>query len=131
MRLLSFLCFALTASVSNAEVPLTASEFEARVTGHTLVFSSDGFAYGAEEYLNNRRVRWSFLDGECQDGRWYPEGEQICFVYDTISSPQCWSFYLRDDRLLARYENDPTDTELIETSRQDEPLLCLGPKVGA
>ena len=131
MRMFAHLCFALATSAANAEVPLTASEFEARVTGRTLLFSSDGIAYGGEEYLNNRRVRWSFLDGECQDGRWYPAGEQICFVYDEIPGPQCWSFYLRGDRLLARFENDPTATELIETSRQDEPLLCLGPKVGA
>ena len=131
MRLLALLCFALTTSVANAEMPLTASEFEARITGKTLVFSSSGIAYGAEEYLKHRRVRWSFLNGECHDGRWYPAGEQICFVYDEIPDPQCWSFYLRGDRLLARFENDPTDTELVETSRKGEPLLCLGPKVGA
>ena len=41
-----------------------------------------------------------------------------------------WSFYLRGGRLLARFENNPEGTELIETSRRDSPLYCVGPEVG-
>lgn len=97
------------------------------VLGKTFAYSAGGAAYGAEEYLDDRRVRWSFLDGDCQDGEWYVSGEQICFVYEVIESPQCWQFYLRNGRLVARFG---TNTEVYETSRQDEPLLCLGPRIG-
>lgn len=109
---------------------MTAEEFEARVTGKTLTYSSAGTAYGMEEYFNGRRVRWSFLDGDCQEGRWYDSGQQICFVYEDIPEPQCWQFYASDGRLLARFENDPGQTELYETSKSSEPLICPGPKIG-
>lgn len=112
------------------DVPLSAQAFEAFVLGKTFTYASDGAAYGAEEYLEGRRVRWSFLDGDCQEGEWYVSGDQICFVYDEIPAPQCWQFYLRSGRLLARFENDPEATELYETSQENEPLLCLGPEVG-
>jgi hypothetical protein len=113
-----------------ADQPVSPSEFEAMVRGKTFAYSTGGAAYGAEEYLDDRRVRWSFLDGHCQDGEWYVSDDQICFIYDEIEAPQCWQFYLRNGRLMARFENNPMATELYETSRQDEPLLCLGPKIG-
>lgn len=113
-----------------SETPLTAQEFEARVTGKTLTYSAGGAAYGMEEYLEGRRVRWSFLDGECQEGRWYVAGERICFVYEDIPVPQCWQFYAVGSRILARFENDPARTELYETAKTSEPMMCLGPKVG-
>lgn len=122
---------ALFPLAARAESPLTPEEFEARVTGRTLTYSADGMAYGAEEYLEGRRVRWSYLDGECQDGHWYVSGQQICFIYEGISGPQCWQFYSRDGQIMARFENDPVQTELYETSKTDEALFCLGPKVGA
>ena len=130
MARLSFILVALLASPALAESPLSASEFEALVKGRTLTYSADGIAYGAEQYLDNRRVRWSFLDGECTEGEWYAAGDQICFVYDDIPNAQCWQFFSSRRGLLARFENDPTQTELYETANSDEPLLCLGPKVG-
>ncbi|MEO0634285.1 MAG: hypothetical protein AAFY52_09205, partial [Pseudomonadota bacterium] len=60
---------------------MSAAEFEAYVTGKTLFYGRDGRAYGAEIYRENRRVTWSFLDGDCKDGYWYEAGENICFVY--------------------------------------------------
>lgn len=121
----------LSANAANAaDQPVSPSEFEAMVTGKTFAYSTGGAAYGAEEYLDDRRVRWSFLDGYCQDGEWYVSDGQICFIYEEIGAPQCWQFYLHSGRLMARFENDPMATELYETSRQDEPLLCLGPRIG-
>ena len=91
----------LSASVANAaDQPVSPSEFEAIVLGKTFAYSNGGAAYGAEEYFENRRVRWSFLDGDCQDGEWYVSGNQICFIYEVIESPQCWQFYLRNGRLV-------------------------------
>lgn len=129
-RLLAVLVLLCPLAATAAEIPLSPEEFEARVTGRTLTYSSDGQDYGAEEYLEGRRVRWSFLDGECQEGFWYEAGDQICFVYEDIPGPQCWQFYERGSRLLARFENDPERTELYETASRGEPLMCLGPKVG-
>ena len=113
-----------------ADRPLTAEAFERHTTGKTLSYASPMGPFGAEDYLPDRRVRWSYLDGECIDGSWYPEGDQICFVYDGLSAPQCWSFYLRGGRLMAMFENDPSSTTLYETAEMSEPLLCLGPKIG-
>ncbi len=127
--LILLLLFALPAHAQDQ--PISPQEFERLVTGQTLSYrSSTGAEYGAEEYLENRRVRWSFLDGDCTEGHWYVEGPQICFVYDTIPDPQCWQFYLRGGRLMALYRNDPQGTQLIETRRRDGPLYCVGPEVG-
>lgn len=128
--MLVFFLFALPGIGFAAERPVSPLEFESIVTGKTLSYSSGGLEYGAEEYLEGRRVRWSFLDGECEDGEWYPAGEQVCFVYEGLASPQCWQFYMREGRLLARFENDPAATELFELDRRSDPLTCLGPKVG-
>jgi len=120
----------LAAHAAPDDVPLTPGQFEAYVMGQTLTYSAASGPYGAEEYLHDHRVRWSYLDGTCQDGRWYAAGDEICFVYELIPDPQCWRFYLRGERLMARFENDPGATELYETSHRSEPLICPGPRVG-
>ena len=126
--------FALTLTLlpgpSGAQTPMTAAEFEAYVTGKTLFFSSQGQAYGAEQYLPNRRVIWTFLGDECQEGFWYEDQGQICFVYDFSPDPQCWTFYQGPGGIVARFEDDPTQTTLYEITRSPEPLMCLGPEVG-
>ncbi len=114
-----------------AERPMTATEFESYVTGKTLHYGSLGSAYGTEQYLPNRRVYWAYIEDECQEGVWYPEGDQICFVYDYDPTPQCWTFWKREGGLAARFQNDPEGTYLYEVKQSKEPLRCLGPKVGA
>lgn len=128
MRILLFLLAFLAAPL--AADPMTGAEFEAYTTGKTLFFGQNGAAYGAETYLENRRVRWSFLDGECKNGYWYDEGPLICFVYEDRPEPQCWTFELGPRGLIARFENDPAATELYEAQDVGEEMLCLGPKVG-
>lgn len=123
------LCCATALPVTAAE-PLSASEFESYVTGKTLYFGQSGQAYGVEEYLPDRQVRWSFLDGKCKDGFWYEEANQICFVYEDNPTPQCWSFYKDGGGLRAVFENDPASTTLYEAQQDDEPMLCYGPDVG-
>ncbi|MEB8389149.1 hypothetical protein OO012_18120 [Rhodobacteraceae bacterium KMM 6894] len=113
-----------------AQTPMGAEEFDAYTQGKTFYYGSDGQAYGAEEYLNDRRVRWSFLDGNCQEGVWYEENGLICFIYDVTPEPQCWSFERGSRGLIARFENDPAQTQLYEVEKTAEPLLCLGPDVG-
>ncbi|WP_136439233.1 hypothetical protein [Pacificoceanicola onchidii] len=109
---------------------MSGGDFERYVDGKTLYFGLAGKAYGAEEYLPNRQVRWSFLDGKCKDGYWYEEAGSICFVYEDKPEPQCWSFFQEGDKLRAVFENDPTSTVLYEAQQDEEPMLCYGPDVG-
>jgi hypothetical protein len=120
----------LLATPLAAQSSMTADEFDAYTRGKTLFYNSNGQTYGAERYLDNRRVEWSFLDGECKPGEWYEENGQICFTYEDNPSPQCWTFEAGTGGLIARFENDPTTTELYEAQDNDQDLLCLGPKVG-
>jgi hypothetical protein len=110
--------------------PMTPAEFEAYVTGKTLFYGQNGGLYGAEQYLENRRVRWSFLDGECKDGSWYAEGRAICFVYEDRPDPQCWTFSLGSGGLIAQFQDDTPSPDLYEARDTGEEMICLGPKVG-
>ncbi len=109
---------------------MTAEAFESYTRGKTLFFGRGGAPYGAEIYLEDRRVRWSFLDGECKDGYWYQQAEHICFVYEDRPEPQCWTFELGASGLIAQFENDPPSSALYEAQDLGEEMLCLGPKVG-
>jgi len=123
-------CFVASALPAPADPFMSADEFDEYTLGKTFYYGSRGSAYGAEEYLEGRRVRWSFLDGKCQEGEWYQDGELICFVYETQPDPQCWSFERGARGLIARFENNPQMTELYEVKKSSEPLHCLGPDVG-
>lgn len=132
MRLLILLSALFPAAAMGGAEPISPEEFEQIVTGKTFTYATGGIAYGAEAYLKNRRVQWTYLDGECTYGEWYVSGQDICFTYEdeTIPGPQCWRFYLKDEGLAAEFTSNPLSSFLYETNRQDEPLLCLGPKVG-
>lgn len=110
--------------------PMDGAAFDAYTRGQTFTYGTGSAPYGAEEYLENRRVRWSFLDGRCQEGEWYEDNGMICFVYDDNPDPQCWSFYQSPGGIVARFEDDPDMTTLYEITRSAEPLMCLGPEVG-
>ena len=129
IRIATTLALILSAAPIAAE-PMSAAEFEAYVTGKTLYYGREGAPYGAEIYHENRRVTWSFLDGDCKEGAWYPEGRNICFVYDDRPDPQCWSFERGPQGLIARFENNPESTALYEAQDLGEEMVCLGPKVG-
>lgn len=110
---------------------MTAEEFDAFTRGKTFYYGTNGREYGAEEYLSNRRVIWTFLDGRCQEGFWYQQGEMICFEYENLEETQCWTF--RESSrggLIAKFKDDPEALELYEVERSHEPLTCMGPDVG-
>ncbi len=132
MNLRSFLAVTLlsVAVPASAQSPMGASEFEAFTRDRTLFFYSEGLAYGVERYRDDRRVTWSFLDGECKEGHWYQQGRFICFVYDQEPDPQCWTFYDDGDKLRALFEDTPGSTELYQAGEADEPMLCVGPDIG-
>lgn len=120
----------MIAAPASAEDRLTAEQFDAYTRGQTFVYGSMGTPYGAEQYMEGRRVRWSFLDGRCLEGEWYERGDLICFVYDLEPDPQCWSFRHGTDGLIAQFANDLALDELYEVERSAQPLSCPGPDVG-
>jgi hypothetical protein len=125
------LAFTLAPGLALADAPITASEFESHVTGHTVTYRQFGSIFGIEEYLEGRKVRWSTAPGECQYGSWYPEGENICFVYEFDPTPACWTFWMRDGALVALSTEAAPGAELYETARDQTPLPCPGPDIGA
>ncbi|MHA6344774.1 hypothetical protein [Roseivivax sp. CAU 1761] len=125
------LALILAALALPAAAQMNAAEFEAYATGKVLHFSDGGAPYGAEEYLPGRRVRWSFLDGICKDGRWYEEsGDRICFVYEDRPDPQCWRFRRSAGGLTARYIAETPSATRYEARPSAAPLLCYGPDTG-
>lgn len=113
-----------------ADTPMTAEEFERLVTGRTLAYGAGGEVYGAESYHADRRVTWTFLDGQCEHGRWYPEGNAICFVYEFEPDPHCWLFFDEPGGLRAEFLDEGGLTTLYQVEDMDEGLICPGPDVG-
>lgn len=124
------LAAALLASPALSQSAMTAAEFEAYVAGKTLFYAADGTRYGVEEYLPDRRVRWSFLDGQCKEGVWYEEAGNICFIYEDNPVPQCWNFFEGTNGLSAHFTSEDDGTVLYEIQSTGEEMLCLGPEVG-
>ena len=120
---------ALTALPAFAGEPLTAQEFDAYTQGKTLTYADQGTPYGIEEYYPNNQVKWAFDNGECLDGIWYQEDQNICFLYEDGRTPQCWQFFLEDNKLRAVFVGD-SGTELYEAWTSDRPLQCTGPQIG-
>ena len=120
---------ALAALPALAET-MSASEFDSYTRGKTLFYAQNGMAYGAEQYLDGRKVIWSFLDGNCKYGTWYEASGQICFVYEDRVDPQCWTFREGPGGLIARFEDNPAATELYEAQDTGDEMLCKGPDVG-
>ncbi|WP_371036606.1 hypothetical protein [Rhodosalinus sp. FB01] len=126
-------CAALLAATPLAAAePMNAEEFDAYTRGKTLYYGQSGQAYGVEEYKDDREVVWSFLDGECIEGRWYEDARgYICFVYeDDRLGPQCWQFFRAPGGGLTAIFEDDTAVPLYEAGESDEPMQCLGPEVG-
>jgi len=120
----------LAAGPAPADAPIGAEEFESYTQGQTLVYGNEAGPYGIEEYLPGRQVRWSFLDGDCVEGSWFPEGDRICFRYEAYDRTQCWHFFRSESGITARPVEDPEGSALYEVSRSKGPMICKGPQVG-
>ncbi|CUH77999.1 hypothetical protein TRM7557_01676 [Tritonibacter multivorans] len=128
MRLPLILTLCLAPVLAHAQ--MSAEDFERYTSGRTLIYGQGGQAYGAERYLPGRRVTWSFLDGECNDGIWYPQDGNICFLYEDRDAPQCWQFTETATGLIARFAGEDSTLELYEARETQEDMICLGPEVG-
>lgn len=127
---MSALILTLSAVPALSQTAMTGAQFEAYATGKTLFYNSGGEAYGIEQYLPGREVRWAFVGDECKDGYWYEEAEYICFVYEDYPDPQCWTFYETPGGVQARFRGDTLNEPLIAVSQSQEPLACAGPDLG-
>ena len=79
----------LVGETASAET-MIAAKFDAYTKGKMIFFNQISKPYGAERYLEDRRVNWSFLDGIFKDGYWSEKAGEICFVYEDKNTPQCW-----------------------------------------
>ena len=120
-----------TGQDATGQTALGADRFDRLTMGRTLFYGAGGAAYGVERYLPGRRVEWSFLDGRCKSGVWYPSGTNICFVYEDSVSEQCWQSEMTPDGLSARFVGDDDTLELYEARQSEERMYCMGPDVGA
>lgn len=130
MRSALFALALCTSLPAQADTALDAQAFEQLTLGRTFTYAENGTAYGAEEYLPGRRVRWSFLDGQCKAGFWWEEAGQICFAYEDNPEPQCWRFFMGEAGLVAHYTSSDDAAPLYEVGQSSDPLLCLGPETG-
>ncbi|MEM1387674.1 MAG: hypothetical protein AAGG54_08700 [Pseudomonadota bacterium] len=130
MRALLILALTLLTNPALADEAMSAAKFEAYVEGRTLTYHDQGVAYGIEQYLPNRRVRWAYLDQECWEGYWYDDGPNICFVYEDSPQPKCWRFSRKNGKLSAVFIGAENGRELYEARNSSEPLVCLGPNIG-
>ncbi|MBU2983483.1 hypothetical protein KO498_16880 [Lentibacter algarum] len=115
-----------------AQERMSGDAFDAFTRGQTFTYGYSEVPFGAEDYLPDRRVRWSLLDGDCKEGYWYDTPEKlICFVYeDRPDDAHCWAFYVEDGKLRATFESGEGFGTLYQIERKSEPLLCTGPKIG-
>lgn len=123
---------ALAAPLRGAEPgpPLSAAAFDALTRGKTMVYMSGGEPYGVERYLPGRRVVWAFVGEECREGYWYEDRGDICFVYEDLGDPQCWTFWPGEQGLMARFRGDPQGIALVAVEESPDALICQGPHLG-
>ena len=113
-----------------AQRVMTPAEFEAFATGKTLDYEDDFSVWGREEYLPNRRVRFSFSEQECRFGTWYDQGDEVCFVYEDDPEPKCWTYFTDGKNVTTIYTSDGRGGSVSTARPTKEPLICLGPEVG-
>ncbi len=128
MRALCF-CLSFIASVAaaQAETPLTADQFDTFTRGRTLEYSFDGQPYGLERYAPDRRVTWGTFGGMCGEGRWFPQGDRICFEYEDLPGPLCWSFYAEGANLRAVLHDIGGDQKGYRAEEWSKDMTCEDP----
>lgn len=107
-----------------AAAPMDGAAFEAHVAGRTFEYSLGGVVFGAETYLPDRRVVWSFLDGRCYGGRWYPQDGAICFEHEGRDEAQCWAFAPDGEGMSAQFVSAPDGDKRYAITPRAAPLDC-------
>lgn len=128
MRLVAALL--LAAGPALAGPALNAEAFDRLTLGQTMTWADFDTVYGVEQYLPNRRVRWTFSGDSCMEGYWYPQGETICFQYEGSDQPFCWVMVHTATGLTAADTDDGPDAIPVVIAATTEPLACFGPDLG-
>lgn len=125
MRAIALATFLAAPAV--AEPRMTAEDFDAFATGNTLAYLQSDGVFGTEEYLPGRKVRWSDGSPGCQSGLWYPKDGDICFQYQGVAEPACWTFMKQGGKVMADYAGD-AETVFLDVAVSKDPLPCNGLK---
>jgi hypothetical protein len=125
MRVLLTLALAALPTLALAEdPPMTTDAFDAFVTGKTFDTHNSGGRYGVETFLPGRRAIWRDA-AQCLEGTWRADGDQICFDYQGLPSPYCWTYHDRGGWLEAWLDGDRS-TEAIMLYPAKEVVTCDG-----
>ena len=130
-------CLALCAALSGpaaAETPMTGAEFQAHVGTNTFSYAYSNGVRGTADYGPDRTLLWAFEGDDCISGKWFEDGDQLCFAFEDGRLSACWHFFKDNGRLRgqATYlgSGDLAEIEIFEVSHTDQPLTCAGPDVG-
>lgn len=123
------LALMMLATGSAAETPMTATEFDAYVTGRTLTFSTGSGIYGVEQYRPGKRVIWQVNGGDCVEGVWFQRDTNICFLYEHDPEPKCWEIMRTATGMSAEFTNRPGSPVVVEIIDDPRPLICPGPEL--
>ena len=127
----AFAALLLTASTAAAEPLDTAAKFEAYVRARTIFFHlGEGQIYASERYMADRRVRWSLLEGACQEGEWWAQDGLICFAYEGNANAQCWKVDLTPEGMRATSDDAINPLVIYEAQGVTGDQTCTGPRVG-
>jgi len=79
-------------------------------------------------HLANRATIDADEGGVCRSGNWYPQGDDICFVYEFSPGPFCWRFLKEGDQVRAEFVGEAF-ADQITVTLSDAPIPCT-PEVG-
>lgn len=131
MRILLALTVALGAALpAQAETLMTPEEFESWSTNRTLDYFDGGVYWGSEQHLPGRRTLDSDVEGSCRKGVWFPQGDAICFEYETVDGTHCWFFWRDGNEVTTRTVEAGPEVSPYAVQASDIPLNCPGPDVG-
>lgn len=124
------LWMSLVGTAAFAEAPLTAEAFNTLSEGRIMTWAEFGRVYGVEQYLPDRRVRWTVTGDDCKTGHWYADGPLICFIYEDLPDPVCWEMTQSTTGLHARHSAVSPEADPVVIEDTSKPFACLGPEVG-
>ncbi len=127
----ALLLLLLTASTGIAQDSrLSPDAYETYTRGYTIVFQQDGQIIGAEQYLSDRQVVWTFVDGNCTRGEWYVRNGAICFAYENSSDDPCWYADLVEGGLRVSFAQNP-QIQQFEKYKSTQPIQCANTYLGS
>ncbi len=127
----TILALILSVTPAAAQDIISPQAFEDYAGGKTLYFAQQGSPYGVEQYLPGRQTIWQYADGDCVHGIWFTRGSLICFVYESEPNEQCWHFLKKGKTFAARALGREPAADLDVIWRDDRPIACPGPEIGA